>query len=272
MYRQFLINDKHTRLQKIVWRENPNEVIREYELLTVTYGTSAAPYLATKLLLQLAKDESERFPLASKVVTNNSYVDDILCGSNSIREALEMQTQLIQLMNSAQLKLSKWMSNEPQILEPIPIENRESFDSSNETIKTLGLTWNTKSDSFSFIISDVDNEISTTKRVLLSNIARLFDPLGLIAPVIVVAKVIMQRTWLAKIDWNETVPQEIQKTWNEFRDALPLLNNISIPRWVVPNASNYTLHGFADASQLAYGACIYFRTVDASSIVDVRLV
>lgn len=104
---------------------------------------------------------------------------------------------------------------------------------------------------------------NTTKRSILSQIAKLFDPQGCIGPVIVTAKVIMQRTWKAKpgeLDWDKAVPDDIAKDWMRYQAQLPALVNIRIPRWLgIGPGSCFSLHGFADASELAYGAVVYVR-------------
>jgi hypothetical protein len=88
MYHQVRIHQVDRRLQRIFWRRYAEEPLRTYELSTVTYGTASAPYLATRCLQQLAEDESKDFTLAPETLTNNFYVDDALCGANTIENVL----------------------------------------------------------------------------------------------------------------------------------------------------------------------------------------
>nr|XP_037871813.1 uncharacterized protein LOC119629588 isoform X2 [Bombyx mori] len=111
-----------------------------------------------------------------------------------------------------------------------------------------------------------------TKRSILSNVSQIFDPLGLLSPVIIVAKVLLQQLWLLKIGWDDTVPDHIARVWNRFVNSLQALDTIRIPRHVIGVQRMYIeLHVFSDASQTAYGACIYIRTVSIDSTVSVRL-
>ncbi|XP_062533989.1 uncharacterized protein LOC134203016 [Armigeres subalbatus] len=87
MYRQILIDSFHTRFLRIFWREDTSKPLRVLELLTVTYGTAAAPFLATRCLVQLATEEEHRFPIASKMVLKDVYVDDMLSGADTEEEA-----------------------------------------------------------------------------------------------------------------------------------------------------------------------------------------
>ena len=65
MYRLVLIHPDDRPLQQILWRSTPNEDLKTYQLNTVTYGTAPAPYLATRVLNQLADDEADNYPLAA---------------------------------------------------------------------------------------------------------------------------------------------------------------------------------------------------------------
>ncbi|XP_041971999.1 uncharacterized protein LOC121727982 [Aricia agestis] len=146
----------------------------------------------------------------------------------------------------------------------------------NSSSKTLGIGWLNMSDEFYFnTLYDFDsNSQVITKRYILSHISQIFDPLGLISPCIMQAKIILQRLWLLKIDWNDPVPIDVIAIWNRFVSSLSVLNNIRVPRCVLGDSSNYTtieLHIFTDASQLAYGACIYVRTISDNSNISVRL-
>lgn len=75
------MSDDDQDYQRIVWRDPGSGKIKEYKITTVTYGTASALYLAIKTLKQLAIDEQEQYPVASEIVTNDFYVDDMISGS-----------------------------------------------------------------------------------------------------------------------------------------------------------------------------------------------
>lgn len=107
MYRQILINKQDQELQKIVWRETPQQPLKIYKLLTVTYGTKAAPFLALMTLRKLAADESENFPEASEVIKSSFYMDDLVHGSHSLTEGKELISDLITLLKRGGMNLRK---------------------------------------------------------------------------------------------------------------------------------------------------------------------
>ncbi|GFW94202.1 integrase catalytic domain-containing protein [Trichonephila clavipes] len=85
MFRQIKVHEEDVDWQRILWRDSPTEPIREYRLTTVTYGTSSAPFLSTRTLRQLAIDEQENYPAASRATLSHFYVDDLLSGSATRR-------------------------------------------------------------------------------------------------------------------------------------------------------------------------------------------
>ncbi|XP_036145373.1 uncharacterized protein LOC118646483 [Monomorium pharaonis] len=237
MYRQILIHHEQTALQSIVWRESPDVEIQEYELCTVTYGTKPASFLATRCLLQLAEDEKAKYPRASKVVSRDFYMDDMLTGGDTEADILNLQNKLTELLAKARWNYINGMQTYPHLVKLVhgkPMHYKVTVQGS---------------------------EVRTTKRTVLSQICRLFDPLGLVGPVITLTKIIMQELWSLGIGWDESVPMHIHKAWDAIKAQLNLLNNLQIPRAVLSSEkhSQIQIHGFCDASEKAYGACIYLR-------------
>lgn len=139
-------------------------------------------------------------------------------------------------------------------------------------VKTLGLFWNTFHDSFEIKL-ELETSAEITNRNVLSHISKLFDPLGFITPVIINAKLFMQQLWLLKINWDQNLPPYLQKIWNEFKTDILSTAKITIPCWCF-NATDcirLELHGFADSSTKAYGACLYVRTFYTDNTVSIKL-
>ncbi|XP_053699167.1 uncharacterized protein LOC128746143 [Sabethes cyaneus] len=197
-----------------------------------------------------------------------------LFGFNDLIKTSTAQEQLIELLSSGGFHLHKWSSNSVELLEKILEVDREEVVSvgTNEAIKTLGLMWNPTSDELMFISFPMSNTEVATKRQLLSVIARMYDPLGLVAPVIVIGKLLMHKTWKEEIDWDDVITGELKQDVDNYLKAISGVNTIRIPRQVVrSNATVVELHGFADASMYAYGACIFIRSVVPGNQVAVQL-
>ncbi|GBM12575.1 hypothetical protein AVEN_78349-1 [Araneus ventricosus] len=265
MYRQILIHPDQRDLQRIVWKEGPDQPTKDYQLNTITYGTTSAPYLATRTLNQLAIDEKDTFPDASIIVQSDCYMDDILTGSNSLENTKELQTQLVQLLGRGGMTLHKWCSNNESLLNSIQNSGDYQFNNPAEMkpVKTLGVLWKPNSDCFSFKVT-ISQQHSYTKRSILSDISRIYDPLGLIGPVVSKAKIFMQRLWLLKVGWDEPLPEDVTRAWIAFVSLLPCIEQLEIPRHF-PSDNTVIIHGFADASTAAYGAAIYVQCPSSES-------
>lgn len=272
MYRQIWIHPQHRVYQHILWRESSDTVIREYELNTVTYGVSCAPYLAIRVLHDLA-DNATAFPAVQQALRHHTYVDDICTGADSIECILQLQRELRHVLGEAGFILKKWASNVQQVIEQVPEEDRvmgaaEFVGENTDTLKLLGLVWSPTQDNFSFTNLVVD--AATTKRGVLSSIARLYDPLGFLAPVIFEAKTIMQCIWQANCAWDDPLPVHIQSRWATWIADLPNLAGIKIPRCMqVQEGSIVQLVGFCDASKKGYAALAYLRVVSRSGSCSV---
>ena len=95
---------------------------------------------------------------------------------------------------------------------------------------------------------------------MLSDISTIFDPLGLLTPVTLKLKLIMQSCWVRGVDWDEELPSDVQSEFMKWRKTLPVITKLKIPRHTLKK--RFELHLFCDASELAYAACIYVRCLD----------
>lgn len=277
MYRQIGVSKDCQSYQQILWRENPDKPLETYQLCTVTYGTSAAPFMAIRTLHHLADCEKENFSRASYITKRDFYVDDLITGARNINEAVKLQDEMLQLCKKGCLILRKWCSNHNEILDRVPNEMRATshdlnFHEDNST-KTLGVRWRPKEDQLHYIIQLTEPLSKITKRIVVSEMSRLFDPLGLVGPVIVKAKIFVQQLWKLKLAWDESLPMQYHTAWVQYRSELHNITNINIPRRVIFSDEIRTqeLHIFCDASQVAYGACAYIRSISEAGKITSNL-
>ncbi|KAH1021632.1 hypothetical protein HUJ04_011125 [Dendroctonus ponderosae] len=142
MYRQVRVDPGHVYLQNILWRDSPTEIVKCLELQTVTYGTSSAPFLATRCLLELAKTNQQSHPLAAEAILHQCYVDDIISGCNTLNELTNLHYELTSLVGSAGMSLHKWSSNSAQFFNAISAQTKQPnyiIPSLSERSKVLGM-------------------------------------------------------------------------------------------------------------------------------------
>ncbi|XP_062711079.1 uncharacterized protein LOC134289096 [Aedes albopictus] len=276
MFRQILVHPDDRNLQQIAWRKSENEPLKIYRLNTVTYGTSCAPFLSTRVLNQLADDEGRDFPLAAAIIKEDCYIDDVLTGATTIEALLDANKQLNGLFARGGFSLRKWSANHPSILEQIPDDLKEDQTSleldRSSSIKTLGLLWFPKEDNFGFKVPELQTISKLTKRTVLSEMSSLFDPLGLVGPVVASAKMFVQQLWQEKLDWDEELQEPLRSWWLSFRTSISSIRNLRVPRWVFgENVKQFELHCFVDASSKGYGACIYAVSGSSSTILTSNL-
>ena len=236
------------------------------------FGVNASPFLAQYASQEHARSHRSDLPSAADVVLQSTYMDDSMTSVATLAEAKSLYHDLAHLWAEANMHARKWLSNSTEVLADIPQEDRvnqldiSSGDNNLPSTKTLGVLWLADSDVFTFQFSQpIINQL--TKRQFLKILAAIFDPLGLLAPFIVRAKILFQRMWLEGYDWDLMLPGDLVQEAEKWFSELPSLADVKIPRCLrtvreVPEDAK--LHVFVDASEKAFGAAAYFQSEPSS--------
>lgn len=142
-------------------------------------------------------------------------------------------------------------------------------------IKALGVVWNLSTDTFQYHINMPPSERPVTKREILSDLQKIFDPLGWIAPSTVMAKILIQKLWLERIGWDERIKETLEEEWKQIRSDFTHTNEIEIQRWLGTHGidkEKIQIHGFCDASMRAYAASVYIRVEKSDGTVETKLI
>ncbi|KAL0829566.1 hypothetical protein ABMA28_003077 [Loxostege sticticalis] len=277
MFKAISLTPSHRPLQNILWRPSPNDDIKCLQLQTVTYGQKSSSFLATRCLLELVHRFRDQYPLAADALLYKTYVDDINLSSNDINELLESREQLIELLSKGGFSLHKWCANKIDLLKDIPENSQHKrfvhfTDNKDSMVRTLGMKCELCSDTFVISSPQYPTLEKYTKRDVLSFVSKIFDPLGLAGPIVVNAKLLMQQTWLLNIGWDCPLPSNLYEDFRKFADSLNKMQNVVVKRNLdTQNAKSIDIVGFSDASNLAYGCCLYLRIVDTNGNVNVDL-
>ena len=139
---------------------------------------------------------------------NDLYVDDITTGANSIESALTIRDEVTKILYSGGFNVHQWASNDPRILEGLNADqvNAKLDLNKDRPIKTLGVYWNAKNDEYIYTVQSRKIGYPFTKRIILSEISKIYDPLSLLGPITLYAKYIMQKLWQVKVGWDEAEP------------------------------------------------------------------
>ena len=211
----------------------------------------------------------DRSPTVHNMLTN-LYVDNIVSGCQSESEALLYYNNARSIMKGAHFNLRSWGSNSHQLTEQA---SKDKVVDSSNPVNVLGLQWDTQTDKLSLMSKSPIPSITplVTKREVLSESSKVFDPLGLLSPVTIRAKTFMQSLWQCNIDWDEPLSDEDQQQWLTIAKNIQEARHVQIPRQYFPTVGtpkqHDRLHVFADASLTAYGAVAFICSGNSTSFV-----
>ena len=242
----------------------------EYKMVVHVFGATSYPICTSFCLLKTADNNQNEFPAGIvRIVRRNFYVDDCLKSLKTPQEAKTVVKELTELLSRGGFRLTKWISNDREVLESIPQSERAAsiVDLALDEIpveRTLGIQLNVGPDNFCFKV--VAKEKPLTRRGELSVASSLYDPLGLVAPFTLSAKMILQELCKKKLGWDERIDGDELKGWKDWLADLSRLSEIAVSRYFKSlgfgDVVRVQLHHFSDASQGANGTASYLPLVD----------
>lgn len=271
MFHQVRISEEDSDLLRFLWWPDGDvsKDLEEYKMVVHIFGATSSPSCANFALRQCAKDHSDEFdPETISTVLRNFHVDDCLKSVENEVDALTLANNLIVLCARGGFRLNKWVSNSKALLPSLPegdcakkVKDLDLDQGIMSVERALGVQWCIKTDSFKFKIELQEKPL--THRGILSMVSSIYDPLGMLAPVILSAKQILQELCCLKLGWDEKIPERIQRAWFIWLKDLQLLENYKIRRCLKPDGFgepvSAQLHHFADASNRGYGTVSYLR-------------
>ncbi|XP_031357287.1 uncharacterized protein LOC116181149 [Photinus pyralis] len=135
----------------------------------------------------------------------------------------------------------------------------------------LGLVWHKERDTLCInpSILNTQKEDKVTKRSILSATNKVFDPIGFTCPVMLLPKLLLQRTWLWGLDWDTEVDEPVRQEFVNWKEQLQSLKELEIPRRLITNSvteDGLSIHTFCDASGKAYAAAVYLRAASSQGV------
>ncbi|XP_066940954.1 uncharacterized protein [Macrobrachium rosenbergii] len=246
-------------VRRFLWQNKC--IVRVMRFVRVPFGNKSSPFLLNATI----KHHVKSYPNSEVVdeLNCNLYVDDWLSGADSIPEACVKFDKACKIMSEAGMS-SKWNSNCKSLADKFS-ENPDDCCRS-KSIKILGMQWVSTHDYFSFSEVNVGSQMGevSTKRSVLSLIARCFDPLGLISPFAMFAKILFQDVWRIELKWDDVLPEELHCKFQRWLRGFEKLSSWKVQRCYFEDLSwkdltGLGLHSFGDASEKGYGACVYLR-------------
>ncbi|VDI74825.1 Hypothetical predicted protein [Mytilus galloprovincialis] len=158
------------------------------------FGATSSPSCAAYALKKTAIDNGELFETEiASTVERNYYVDDILKSVDTEERAVQLATDLREIMKRGGFQLTKWLS----------------------------VIWDVNDDAIKYNVKLEEKPL--TRRGITSTVSSIFDPLGLIAPIILKEKIILQdlNKQSIKLGWDNLIQNEKEEEWIKWKSTLP---------------------------------------------------
>ena len=288
MFYCFHLEHSDRNKSRFFWfKENDhNEKLIEYRGKVHLFGNTSSPALAIMGLHFAVNNDSNSTDEVKDFVTNHFYVDDGLMSTDSTEQAINILRNTQKTLSKYNIRLHKISSNSLDVLNSF-----SSSDLSESTIsigentamqQALGLCWNVKQDCL--VIHTKIPDRPFTKRGILATVNSIFDPLGLVSPIVLAGKIIQRKVIPSKKDpnpatanlgWDDELPLEYLQMWTDWKKSLDQLLGLSVPRcyhsrdFGIPERRE--IHMFSDASLQAIGHVAYLRLFNGDN-VEVALI
>ena len=277
MFLNVEIAEEYRDFLRFIWRDfNTEAAPTHYRFSKVAFGILDSAFLAQSTVLLHADKEKKEHPRVYECMIEERWMDDLCTGADSIEEAVELIEEIDVVMKKASFNFRKWISNEPAVFARIPEANRGDapglisgdLEDPKNFKKVLGIQWNLLEDTFRFRNFQPVREAAgdkITKREVASQLAKIFDPLGLLSPFTIKARILFQKIWMASEvkEWDDELSEEDRDEWDNWSLEVGALDDYRVSRCVFPydKPKAVELHCFADASPFAYCAAVYVRVL-----------
>ena len=283
MFHQVKVQKEDTDCLRFYWWPdgNMNSQPRVYKMMVHLFGAISSPSCANTALHKTADDNSGKFDAeVTNTIKRNFYVDDCLKSVDSVQKAINLTRNLTAACQNRGFHLTKWVSNSREVLEAIPteekakeIKNLELDYDSLPVERALGVSWSVESDNLVFRINIKDQP--ATRRGILSIISSVYDPIGLAAPFILPARMILQELCRRGIGWDHKISGNPLNQWQQWLSDLPKIEALSVKRCYKPagfgEVKTTEIHHFSDASEKGYGIASYIRLINDKGRVHCAL-
>nr|XP_047141395.1 uncharacterized protein LOC124816304 [Hydra vulgaris] len=275
------VNKNDRDFLRFLWFDNVNNSnpkVISYRYTRVLFGMNSSQFL---LLVSIMKHLYQYKHCDPEFVNNfliNLYVDDSIAGGDTSNEVLEFCLKAKSRLKTAGLNLRKWRSNNSRLISNISSFNPQDHPSTES--KILGITWDTGHDKLSINLTkqyEAGTNKRVTKRNVLKIIASIYDPIGIISPLILPLKLIFQKICTTIKNWDKELNDELKNEWNQL---MQLLSCNLVYEWhryffkehLIKNLTNITIHGFCDASKSAYAAVVFITAQTPDKQILGRLI
>jgi hypothetical protein len=278
-HNQIFLVEEDIHMQRFLWRGMNTDIPPQtYAVCVNNFGVTSANCVATCALHKSADSFSDIYPKESAEIKTQTYIDDELVASPTMGELLVKTKTFDKICDHAGMTNKGWTYSGDHSDTSFAIGKEEGVACD----KVLGMMYSSKCDVFTFKAAlrfkidgkeveitclkdflEILFDLILTRRIVLSNVARIFDPIGFLCPILLQSKILMREMWTDKnIGWDDPISAEMSEKWIDFLSSLLNLVDIAFQRSLWPDAEVEGLPIliiFSDGSILAFGAVAYIR-------------
>ncbi|KAL3108965.1 hypothetical protein niasHT_015992 [Heterodera trifolii] len=262
---QLSVREEDRDATRFLWMEDPknSDIFNPtfvktivFRFCRVSFGLTTSPFLLNATI----REHLSFYDMdLSQNIMENLYVDNILIEVKEGKNMEKICQDAIELFRQGGMKLREFFSNKPDEIQGLP---PELLAKEQTETKVLGISWTNECDEIKFRFKKFYGKSS--KRNILAHIAKIYDPLGLVAPAVLPAKHFLQKLCEAKHNWDETLEDALTKEWNQILESWKTKEGdevtIRFARKIDDSDElDKEMHCFADASGKGLGVAIYIR-------------
>ena len=276
MFLQVKVSEEDQDALRFLWwpEGDLNAQPSQYKFKRHPFGATSSPFCANYALRRAVERlETERGMKPGEIASNWFYVDDFITSFADTNTAADISHRLTSELGLAGFKLRKWISNDQKAIEYLSkSDGAEKLmvitDGKPPCERALGIQWDIENDKLFFEFECRHD--CHSRREILSHVSTLFDPLGLVAPLLLPAKVLLQKLCKIGLRWDDPISEEHLREWQRWIESMKRVHSLEIDRCIKKNVGKLLksqLHIFCDASEIGYGAVAYARYETENSIV-----
>ena len=154
MFLQVQVPEQDRSCLRLLWCPRTNELVQIYEYQRHVFGAMNSPTFAKYALKRVGLDNEEGYPIATREIQNNFYMDDFIKSVETPEEAIEVFNQLQPVLSQHGFELKKWIINNdavtksfPEDLKSISNTKQVKMEPNTEGSSVPGLQWTVIDDS-----------------------------------------------------------------------------------------------------------------------------
>ena len=261
MFMQIGVRHKDRRYLRFMWRQPNSQELEVYEYQRHIFGARDSPACANFVLQQTAKDDIEDHPNSPEIIQRTFYMDDTVASFSDTITAFTTAKDVKDTLKKGKFNLTKWCSNSREFCQQMqddlckPVE--ELFSKTFHQ-RVLGIHWSLDEDKIMFKAKDrksLDRK-TWTQRKFQFFVSSFYDPLGIISPFLIRAKILLHELWKHGRKWDKVVSGDNGKAikdWVEETELLGMVGGTGL-------GNTMELHVICDASLEAAAAVSYIKT------------